>query len=72
MKSLGEAIWGEFYFSFISWGVRMGSNAYTAIKTGVLISKAYQYVTKSLVIWGVFKAVAEHFAFEVGEICSIF
>ena len=50
----------------------MGSNAYTAIKIGVPISKDYQYVTKSLVIWGVFKAVAEHFAFEVGEICSIF
>ena len=70
--SLGEVIWGEFYFSFIGWGVGVSVVACTAIEIGVRISKACQYVTKSLVIWRVFKVVTEHFAFEFGEVCSVF
>ena len=46
----------------------MTADACAIIDIDVLISEAYQYVTKSLVIWRVFKVVTEHFAFEFGEV----
>ena len=50
----------------------MTADACAIIDTGILISEAYQYVTKSLVIWRIFKMISEHFAFEASEVCSVF
>ena len=50
----------------------MSTGACAVIVICMLVSEAYQHVSESLVIWRVFKMVSEHFAFEVGEVCSVF